>query len=120
MLADIFFESFDALITPTLAAPPALIGAFTGAGDEAENYLKMSAFMPYTPMYNISGLPSISVPLYRTDTGLPIGVMLGGRYGTEGTLYGLAEDLLTAAGVPQQAPLADPARFRSLTGVGNR
>jgi amidase len=108
MLADIFFASYDVILTPTLATPPPLIGEFTSGPDEQTNYDRMSAFMPYTPMYNIAGLPAISLPLHRNDDGLPIGVMLGARYGDEATLLDLAGDLVAAAGDQTKAALAVP------------
>jgi amidase len=104
MLADIFFESFDVILTPTVATPPPLIGEFTSDRDQAVSFEKMSAFMPYTPLYNIAGLPAVSVPLHKNDDGLPIGVMLGARYGDEATLLTLARDLEVTAGVRAAIP----------------
>jgi amidase len=99
MMADLFFESYDVVLTPTLAQPPALIGEFTGGAVEAANYDAMTAFMPYTPLYNITGLPAVSVPLWWNDAGLPIGTMLGGRYGEDATLLQLAADLQSTVGI---------------------
>jgi amidase len=106
MLADMFFATYDAILTPTLATPPALIGAFSGGAGPAADYDRMSAFMPYTPMYNIAGLPAVSVPVHRTRAGLPIGVMLGGRYGEEATIIALAAQLEAAAGTSGRRPPA--------------
>jgi amidase len=100
MLADLFFANYDLILTPTLARPPALIGEFTSASDEATNYDRMSAFMPYTPLYNITGLPAISLPFHWGEAGLPIGVMLGGRYGEETTLVTVAKQLQDRLGLP--------------------
>jgi amidase len=105
MLADMFFATFDVILTPTLATPPALIGAFTSDSDQAANYDRMSAFMPYTPMYNITGLPAVTVPVHATSGGLPIGVMLGGRYGDEATILRVAAQLEAAGGRRQQRPV---------------
>ena len=99
MLADMFFENYDLILTPTLARPPSLIGEFTSDGDQAADYERMSAFMPYTPLYNIAGLPAISVPLHWSEEGLPIGVMLGGRYGDEQTLVTVAGQLQARLGL---------------------
>jgi amidase len=100
MLADMFFASYDAILTPTLAQPPARIGAFTADADEAVNYERMAAFMPYTPMYNIAGLPAVAVPADVNGDGLPIGVMLGAAYGAEAKLVALAADLERDTRVP--------------------
>jgi amidase len=98
MLADMIFATYDVILTPTLAKPPALIGEFTADPEPAANFDFMTAFMPYTPLYNITGLPAVTVPLRWNDQGLPIGVMLGGRYGDEATLITLAAGLEAAAG----------------------
>ena len=103
MLADFVFSVYDVLLTPTLATPPARIGAFTSDADQAADYDRMTAFMPYTPVHNIAGLPAISLPLHWNAEGLPIGVMIGGRYGEEGVLLELAAEMEALAG--QRTPL---------------
>jgi amidase len=82
MLDEFVFSNVDLLITPTLAALPPERGAFTASPDEEENFALMGRFMPYTPLYNIAGLPAISVPI-GTAQGLPVGAMIGGPYGSE-------------------------------------
>ncbi|HKP91278.1 MAG TPA: amidase [Thermoleophilaceae bacterium] len=106
MMADMFFSNFDAILTPTLGTPPARIGEFSSDSDPAADFDRMTAFMPYTPLYNITGLPAVSLPLHWNDEGLPIGVMLGGRYGDEATLLGLAAQLEEAAGQVGRRPEA--------------
>ncbi len=93
MLADLFFETYDLILTPTVAKPPALIGEFSSDPDQAADYDRMTAFMPYTPMYNIAGLPAISLPVHWNEQALPIGAMLGSRYGDERTLLALASEI---------------------------
>jgi amidase len=109
MLADMFFATYDAILTPTVATPPPAIGAFTADPDPAADFDRMSAFMPYTPLPNICGLPAISLPLHQGDDGLPVGVMLAGRYGAEATLIALGSQLEAAAG----GPVARPAGFEA-------
>ncbi|HEY2042386.1 MAG TPA: amidase [Jatrophihabitans sp.] len=104
LLADMFLQNYDAILTPTLATPPAPIGAFTGDPDQAANFDRMAAFMPYTPLYNITGLPALTLPLHWNDDGLPIGVMLGAGYGNESTLIALAAQLESAAGQAGRHP----------------
>jgi amidase len=106
MLADMFFTSYDLILTPTLARPPALIGEFISASDQSTDYDRMSAFMPYTPLYNIAGLPAISLPLHWGDDGLPIGVMLGAGYGDEEKLVTVAAELGARVGLPRQPDAA--------------
>jgi amidase len=93
LMADLFFSAYDVILTPTLAQPPALIGAFSSDPDPAADFDRMTRFMPYTPLYNLTGQPALSVPTHRNADGLPIGVMLGGRYGEEALILSLAGQL---------------------------
>lgn len=86
---------YDAILHPTLAQPPVPIGYFHDA-DPAENFELQKRFTPFTSIYNISGQPAVSVPLHWTENGLPIGVMLAGRLGGEGTLISLSAQLEAA------------------------
>jgi len=104
MIADLFFESYDVILTPTLATPPPLVGAFAAEIDQSTNFARMSEFMPYTPLYNITGLPAVTVPLHWNAAGLPIGVMLGARYGAESTIISLAAQLESSAGQLDRHP----------------
>jgi amidase len=82
----------DAVLSPTLAQPPVRIGHFTSGGPE-EEFRLMTEFTPFTSLYNVSGQPSVNVPLYWAGSGLPIGSMLTGRPGEEGTLLSLSAQL---------------------------
>jgi amidase len=104
LLADMFFANYELVLTPTLATPPAVTGAFSSDPDQGADFDRMSAFMPYTPLANIAGLPSLTLPLHRTPDGLPIGVMLTGGYGTEATVLRAAGDLLAARGPERERP----------------
>src|SRR5699024_3314912 len=85
-------QHFDALLCPTLALLPGPVGTLTAEGPEAEFRL-MTEFAPFTSLFNVTGQPSLSIPLHRTGTGLPIGAMLTGRPGEEGTLLSLSAQL---------------------------
>ena len=110
-----FFEDYDVLLTPTLAMPPVmtgalkpgamqtlamkvlgklnaggLINAFAGV-DKLVN--ELFRFVPFTPPFNATGQPAMSVPLHWNDEGLPIGMQFVGRYGDEATLFRLAGQL---------------------------
>ena len=50
-------------------------------------------FMPYTPVFNVTGQPAMSVPLYWNESNLPIGMHFVGRFGDEATLFRLAGQL---------------------------
>jgi Asp-tRNA(Asn)/Glu-tRNA(Gln) amidotransferase A subunit family amidase len=85
-------NQFDAILHPTLAQPPRPIGWFHDE-EPAENFRRQELFTPFTAVYNVSGQPAANVPLYWNDEGLPIGVMLAGRLGGEGTLISLSAQL---------------------------
>ena len=63
----------DLLLTPTLGAPPPELGWFTEAGPEEEG-ARIASFIPYTPQFNMTGQPAVSLPLHWTPGGLPVGV----------------------------------------------
>ncbi len=110
-----FFERHDVLLTPTLAAPPTLIGALQPSAAEkrmmrvvngmnagwllnALGVIKPLAektfdYMPFTPLFNVTGQPAMSVPLHWNAGGLPIGMQFVGRFGDDATLFRLAAQL---------------------------
>jgi len=91
------FLDFDILLSPVLAKPPVEIGNIdlntTDFVDYAE---KLSTYTPFTGIFNQSGHPSISLPLYRTPKNLPVGTMLTASFGNESLLFGLARQLEVA------------------------
>ena len=97
------WADFDVILTPTLAQPPAPVGSLRDDADPAGDFAAQTRFTPWTSVSNLTGRPAISLPLHtaRVDgpdsPALPIGVMLGGRFGDEATLLGLAAALEAAA-----------------------
>jgi amidase len=85
-------NAYDAILTPTLAQPPAPVGWFDEV-PPAQNFERQKLFTPFTALYNVSGQPAVSVPLHWTAEGLPIGIMLAGRMGDEATLISLSAQL---------------------------
>ncbi len=110
-----FFQRFDVLMTPTLGAPPALIGALQPTATEQRLMRAVTALgagwllkrpralkplldktfdtVPFTALFNITGQPAMSVPLCWNAAGLPIGIQFAGRFGDEPTLLRLAGQL---------------------------
>jgi amidase len=89
-----FFETYDALLTPTLAEPPVELGVLDMMSENLGAYTeRLWRFTPFTYPFNVTGQPAMSVPLFWNDAGLPIGVHFVGRYGDEATLFRLAGQL---------------------------
>ncbi len=110
-----FFTRYDVLLTPTLASPPFVIGSLAPSPAEAAlmnvvnrldagwilkaaGLIKQLAaqvfeFIPYTPLFNFTGQPAMSMPMYWTADNLPVGVQFAGRFGDEATLFRLAGQL---------------------------
>jgi amidase/6-aminohexanoate-cyclic-dimer hydrolase len=89
-----FMNDYDVILQPTLAEPPLKIGVLDMERPDTEQmFREMIAFIPYTGLYNITGQPSMSVPLSWTAAGLPIGTMFSARFGDEATLFRLAAQL---------------------------
>ena len=87
-----FQEKYDVILSPTLAKPPVKLGVLS-LDDPARYGKEVLEFSPYTALYNVTGQPSMSVPLHWTADGLPVGVMFSGRFGDEATLFRLAAQL---------------------------
>jgi len=110
-----FFGRYDVLLTPTLGAPPAAIGSLQPSASElrlmrivnaldagwllkALGVIKPLAdktfdYIPFTPIFNATGQPAMSVPLHWNAAGLPVGMQFVARFGEEDTLFRLAGQL---------------------------
>jgi amidase len=88
---------YDAVLTPTLAQPPALVGGLRNDDDPAADFEAQKRFTPFTAPYNMSGQPAVTLPLHWSAEELPIGVQLIGRPYGETTLFRLAAQIEAAA-----------------------
>jgi len=89
-----FFEDWDILLSPTVAAPPLPLGSFKYTEETRRSARQAVAqFSSHTPLFNVTGQPATNVPLIWNEAGLPIGVQFAGRYGDEATLFRLAGQL---------------------------
>jgi len=92
-----FFQSYDAWFTATLAEPPLPLGRFDGNETDVEKvFATIVEYLSFTPIFNATGQPAISLPLHWTSDGLPVGVQFAGRFGDEGSLFRLAAQLEAA------------------------
>ena len=113
-----FFTGYDLLLTPTVSTPPPPVGSLQPSARDrtvlamlgrmnAGKLLDMMGmldeaagdafeFTPWTPVFNVTGQPAMSVPLEWNAEGLPIGLHFVGRFGDEATLFRLAAQLESA------------------------
>lgn len=122
---------YDAVLMPVIAHPPLKVGAMnpTGADEFLENTLdrlrltrllridqflgqlmdKSLWFTHWPAIQNVTGQPSISMPVHVTDAGLPIGIQAAGRPGDETTLLSFAAQMEKLSGwLDRRAPLRRP------------
>lgn len=114
-ISESFLENYDLYLTPTTAEPPAKIGelapklyeeiAMQIIGRIGTGKLLLASGMvdqlveknlsrtPFTQLANLTGQPSMSVPLSRTTLGLPIGMLFTSKRGREDVLFRLAGQL---------------------------
>jgi len=90
-------EGYDVLLTPALAERPLPLGTLdTGMPEPMQTFTRSGLFTPFTPIFNASGQPGISVPLFEGEDGLPLAVQLVGRPAGEAVLLALARQLEVA------------------------
>ncbi|MDW9880769.1 amidase [Sinorhizobium meliloti] len=101
-------DAFDILLTPTMptvARPHGDRYVTTNATVSAEDWVEIdAAFCQYLGVFNVTGHPSVSLPLAQSATGLPVGIQFVGRFGDEATLVRLARDLEEARPWSQRRP----------------
>ncbi len=89
-----FLLDVDVILTPTMATPPVKLGQICLSNPNPGPYIqKLFQCIGFCQLFNASGNPSMSVPLYWNDAGLPIGLQFSGRFGDEGLLFALAGQL---------------------------
>jgi amidase len=121
-----FFEPHDLFLTSTLTMPPLPIGAVKptrlervvlrsaarlGSRRLFEKLLSEIGGRSFdaigNPMlWNETGQPAMSVPLWWAPDGIPIGVQLAARFGDEATLFRVAAQLEAARPWASRAPPA--------------
>lgn len=99
-------EGFDILLTPVLTEPPLETGMATRwLAEDVEAWMKRSLqFAPYTEMFNVTGQPAMSVPLFHRPGRLPHGMQFVGRPGRDGQLLRLARQLEETAPWRERKP----------------
>jgi amidase len=88
-----FFDDYDVLVTPTVAAQPPIIGSYRDPDEPIAEFLNAAALVPFTPPWNTTGQPAVSLPLHWDEDGLPVGVQIVGRPADEATLIRLSAQI---------------------------
>jgi amidase len=90
-------DGWDLLLTPTVAEPPLLLTEFeNNPGNPTAPMRRGGEFAAFTPPFNMSGQPAISLPLHRSAEDLPVGIQLVAGYGREDVLIRVAAQLESA------------------------
>jgi amidase len=100
---DALWDEVDVLLTPALSRTP--IAAEAAYGRSAfVAFDRAGRFTPFTPPFNLTGQPAMTLPAGFSGDGLPLSVQLVGRRGGEDTLYSLAGQLEEARPWAQHRP----------------
>ncbi|MER8958078.1 amidase [Mesorhizobium sp. M0701] len=90
------FDAFDLILTPTTAELTPRLGAIHGDGalfDYEAWASRAYGFAPFTEIFNVTGQPAASLPLFQSKDGLPIGIQLIGRKNEDHRLLRVCLDL---------------------------
>lgn len=94
-------NGFDLLCTPVLNGPPPKVGWLS---DPIEGLHRVTSLMQYTAQFNVTGQPAISLPLWWTEDGLPVGIQFVAPFGREDLLIRLASELEAAVDWTERIP----------------
>ena len=88
------FDHFDVYLCPTMSTPSPRVDWLNPLTDDLKEFdRRQSSTYATTPPFNFTGQPSVSLPLWWSAEGLPLGMMFTGRFADEATLYRLAGQL---------------------------
>lgn len=88
------FEQWDVYLTPTMCTPPPRVDFLDTLMDDLKEFDRRQRItFGFTPPFNMTGQPSLSLPLAQSRDDLPIGMMFTAKYADEATLLRLAGQL---------------------------
>lgn len=93
---DRFFRDYDVLLNPTMAHDTPLVGHLDPTADYQQVIDRLIDWVGFTPLQNVTGEPSISLPLAQSENGMPVGMMFSAALGMERRLLELAYELEAA------------------------
>lgn len=97
------FSAFDLVLTPGLATLPPKTG-FYDLHDAERNFVQQVQVTPFTSFVNVCGLPALALPVGATEDGIPLGVQLIGRPGSDSLLLQVGHQLEQVLGWQHQRP----------------
>jgi amidase len=104
------WSDWDLLLTPALAQRPVTHAELDPcAPDSAGQFRRASEFTPFTPLFNLTGQPAVSVPLFQGDDGLPTAAQIVGPQAGEALLLQVARQLEQAAPWADRTPASGSA-----------
>lgn len=87
------FQTYDCILSPVLRQPPVALGELAPTQEFGQVMRAMFDYVSYTPLHNMTGHPAISLPLFTTADGVPVGSMFASAHGGEDKLFELAFEL---------------------------
>uniref|UniRef100_UPI003F494704 amidase n=1 Tax=Ensifer adhaerens TaxID=106592 RepID=UPI003F494704 len=108
-ILDSYMQTYDFVLSPTLTRPPAELGEFSMACDFRSLRRRVANYTLSLALINASGQPAASLPVFRNPAGLPVGVQLVGRFGSD------AEVLKLSAHLERETRWADLQFVNSVT-----
>ena len=108
---------FDLLLTPTIAELPILLATLDVLpGNPQAGFDRVTNLIPFTPPFNVTGQPAVSLPLYWNAGGLPIGSHLVAAFGREDLLIQVAAQIEAARPWRDRVPPVSNANSSRLAG----
>ena len=101
-----FFDDFDVLVTPTLAATPIVAEGWSRRSWLANS--RAGTFAPFTGVWNLAGYPALALPAGTHPDGMPLSVQVVAPEGGEALVLSVARQLEQLRPWPRHAPLAAP------------
>ncbi|MET2825628.1 amidase [Mesorhizobium shangrilense] len=111
------FDGFDLIMTPTTACLPPRLGDISGRGvrgsEDASDRAawdydawasRAYGFAPFTEIFNVTGQPAASLPLFQSPCGLPIGIQLAGRWNEDHRLLRISHEMERTTGWTGRRP----------------
>ena len=92
-----WWADHDVLVTPTSPEPPVALGELAPGVQDPDVGARMGRLVSFTSPFDITGQPSISLPLHWNNANLPVGVQLAAAYAREDVLLRVGAQLEEAA-----------------------